>query len=570
MADCSLLIRNGTVIDGTGRSGFTADVAISDGRIVGVGTGNWSGAEEIDARGKLVTPGFVDIHTHFDGQATWSNRLNPSTSHGVTTVVAGNCGVGFAPCRPDDHDRLIRLMEGVEDIPEVVLAEGLPWTWESFPEYLDTIAGRTFDADFGVYVPHAPLRVYAMGQRGADREPATAADINRMAALAVEGVRAGALGFSTSRTLNHRSSDRQLMPNVAASESELLGIAQGLASINQGILQVITDFADPEADFNLLRRVVERSGRPLSMSLLQVTSNPDSWHEVLNLLGRATGDGLPMKAQVIGRPVGLLMGLAISRNPFMLCPSYKAIAARSLAERLDALRDPALRARIIAEYPQSVEGANPVIFPPIEGYYLMDDTPDYEPTPDQSVAADAQRRRKDPVSHLYDLLLSDDGQAVIYCPQVNYHGNSIAAAREMISHPDALMGLGDGGAHVGTICDASNSSYLLTHWVKERRLFTIEQAVSALTQRNAQAMTLNDRGVIGVGYKADVNVIDFDALRLRRPFVVHDLPCGRGRLDQKADGYDATICGGEVTYRHGESTDNLPGRLIRGAQGAPR
>jgi N-acyl-D-aspartate/D-glutamate deacylase len=569
MASCDLLIRNATIVDGTGADPFEGSIAVKDGRIVALDAASGQGSEEIDAKGAIVTPGFVDIHTHFDGQATWSNRLNPSTNHGVTTVVAGNCGVGFAPCRPEDQNRLVRLMEGVEDIPEVVLSEGLPWAWESFPDYLNYLASRRYDADIAAYLPHAPLRVYAMGQRGADREPATALDVAVMARIAKEAISAGAIGFSTSRTLHHRSSDRHLMPNATSAESELSGIAMALREIGRGVLQLICDFEDPVSDFGLLRRLVERSGRPLSLSLQQLPSSPGTWRTILDMISEANAAGLPIRAQVIGRPVGLLMGLALSRNPFTLCPSYQSIAGLALEERHAALSDPEVRARILAEYPDAVKGANPIIYPDMSGYYVMADPPSYEPKPEDSVDAQARARDLVPLEYAYDLMMAEGGKTIFYNPCLNFIGNSLAAPEAMLGHPDTLMGLGDGGAHVGAICDASSTTFLLTHWFKQSRSFSLPQVVKMLTANNAQAMGMLDRGVIAPGYRADFNVIDLDRLQLRRPHVVHDLPCGRGRLDQRAEGYVATICAGEVTYRDGVSAGNLPGRLVRGAQPTP-
>jgi len=464
MQDCDLVIRGAAILDGTGRPEFEADVAVSDGKIVDVGVGGSArrGREEIDARGLHLTPGFVDIHTHFDGQATWSNRLNPSSHHGATTVVMGNCGVGIAPCRPTDHDVLIHFMEGVEDIPEVVLTAGIPWGWESFPDYLDFLAGRAFDVDVAAYLPHAPLRVFAMGQRGADREPATAADIAAMARLAREAVEAGAIGFSTSRTLNHRSSERRLMPNVTAAENELTAIAAALGEVGKGVLQVISDLDEPVGDFGMLRRLVERSGRPLSLSLIQFPNAPTRWSQVLGLIEQAHAEGLPIKAQVIGRPIGLLMGLAISRNPFSLCPSYQAIAHLDVPARLRALREPEFRVRLLQEYPVAMETGASSIYAWLDSIYPMSEPPNYEPQPQDSIAARAHAKGLDPVEYAYDLLIENDGTAIFYNPSINYSNNSIAAAETMIRHPDTLFGLGDGGAHMGMICDASVSTYMLT------------------------------------------------------------------------------------------------------------
>ncbi len=565
-----LVIRNGLLVDGTGAEPREADVGVKDGRISAVGRVAERGAEEIDARGKLVTPGFVDVHTHYDGQATWDSRMQPSSWHGVTTVVMGNCGVGFAPCRADDHERLIKLMEGVEDIPFPVLAEGLPWNWESFPDYLDALERRRFDIDVGTQLPHAALRVYVMGQRGADREPATPDDITKMAALAKAAVEAGALGFSTSRTLNHRTSDGQPTPTLTAAEDELLGIALGLRDANAGVLQFVSDFVDAEAEFAMLRRLVERSGRPLSFSLLQTPVAKDGWRKQLASLERANQAGLAMKAQVCARPVGLLFGFELTINPFSMHPSYQAIAKLPLAERVARLRDPELRARLLAEEPKasgwnrSVNGWDRLI--PVAG------TPDYEPTPEQSVAAVALRRGVSPEAVALDHLLENGGRGMLYLPFLNYAEGSLDPALEMLVHEHTIPGLSDGGAHVGMICDGSFPTSNLTLMTRDRTRgpkVGVAEMVRMQSRDTAAALGLHDRGVVRVGLRGDLNVIDYDRLRLHAPEVAYDLPAGGRRLIQRADGYTATIVAGEVTYRDGAATDALPGRLLRGARGTP-
>lgn len=566
-----LVIRGGRVIDGTGADAFEADVGIKNGKIAAVGRIQGAGAEEIDARGKLVTPGFVDIHTHYDGQVTWDQRLQPSSWHGVTTVVMGNCGVGFAPCRPEDHARLIRLMEGVEDIPFPVLAEGLPWNWESYPDYLDSIAGRAFDVDVGAQLPHAALRVYVMGERGANREPATEADIAAMAALAKRAVEAGALGFSTSRTLNHRTSDGQPTPTLTAAEDELEGIAMGLAAAGKGVLQVVSDFADPEAEFAMLRRMVERSGRPLSFSLLQNARAPQDYKLLLERLSQATAAGLRMRAQVAGRPVGVLFGLELTLNPFTATEAYREIAALPLAERVARLRDPAMRAALVDE---TAEGKGFAATAPRNWgqMYLMGEAPDYEPTADATVAAIAEARGVAPAEVALDHMLSNAGKGMLYLPFLNYADGSLDPSYTMLTHPDAVPGLSDGGAHVGMICDGSFPTSNITHWTRDRTRgprLRLEDMVRAQTHDTAETVGLFDRGLIAPGYRADLNVIDFDRLKLHAPQVAYDLPAGGRRLIQKADGYVATIVAGQVTYRDGEPTGALPGRLLRGGAAAP-
>ena len=569
--DPSLVIRGGTVVDGSGGAPFEGDVAIAGDRIVAVGRRITArGTDEIDARGKVVAPGFVDIHTHYDGQATWSNRITPSSLHGITTVVMGNCGVGFAPCKRSDHELLIRLMEGVEDIPEPVLTAGLPWNWESFADYLASLEARAYDIDIAAQLPHAALRVYVMGTRGADREPATEADRAAMRRLAAQAMRDGALGFATSRTINHRASDGRHIPTLTAEEDELTDIALGLKDAGRGVLQVVSDLRDLDGEFAMLRRLVERSGRPLSISLAQTDRSPQRWRKTLDLIERASGDGLPIKAQVCGRPVGLLLGFELSRNPFFTHPTYRQLAHLPLKERVVELRKPGVRAAILSEQPAD----NRDLLARIGNYdkiFLLGDPPDYEPPPESSLAGIAQRTGRKPAEVAYDTLLERDGTGMVYVPFLNYSAGDLEAAREMLTHRDTIPGLGDGGAHCGIICDASFSTYLLTHWARDRRRgerLPIEWVVSAQARKTAEAVGLHDRGVLKPGYKADVNVIDFDRLALRAPEVVYDLPTGGRRLTQRADGYEVAVVSGVVTQRDGVATGALPGRLVRGAQAA--
>jgi len=564
-----LVIRGGQVIDGTGAPAVESDVAIKDGRIAAVGKISGAGREEIDARGQLVTPGFVDIHTHYDGQATWDTRMQPSSWHGVTTVVMGNCGVGFAPCKPADHDRLVRLMEGVEDIPFPVLSQGLPWNWESYPDYLDALSTRRFDVDIGSQLPHAALRVHVMGERGANREPATAADIAAMAAIARRAAEAGALGFTTSRTLNHRTSDGQPTPTLTAAEDELVGIAMGLKAAGRGVLQVVSDFADPEAEFAMLRRMVEQSGRPLSFSLVQSPIHPQAYKTLLGALEDAVAAGLPMKAQVAARPVGVLLGFELTLNPFSFHPTYREMAKASLAERVARLSDPDVRRQLLSE--EAVGPARGMI----TGWarmHLMSSEPDYEPTADTTVAALAQARGVSPEELVLDHMLGAGGRAMLYVPLLNYAEGSLDPAYAMLGHADTVPGLSDGGAHVGMICDGSFPTSMLTHWTRDRTRgpkLSLEHVIRMQTADTAATVGLYDRGRLTRGMRADVNIIDYGALRLHAPQVAYDLPAGGRRLIQRADGYVATIVAGEVTYRGGEPTDALPGRLLRGPQAAP-
>jgi len=568
-----LVVRGGQVFDGSGAEGFAADVGVKDGAIAAVATGLPAGREEIDATGKIVTPGFVDIHTHYDGQATWDERLQPSSWHGVTTVVVGNCGVGFAPCKPQDHDRLICLMEGVEDIPFPVLTEGLPWNWETFPDYLDALQARRFDIDIATQLPHAALRVFVMGERGANREPATEADIHAMAAIAKRAMEAGALGFSTSRTLNHRTSDGQPTPTLTAAEDELTGIAMGLKAAGRGVLQLVSDFApDPAAEFAMLRRIVEKSGRPLSFTLAQAHRAPESWRMLLAALEAATADGLPMKAQVCGRPVGVLFGLELTLNPFSFHETYNEIAALPLAERVAKLSDPAFRACLLTEEIPTRGPFQGSALRQWDAIYPMEDQPDYEPTADKTVAAIAAAGGVDPEAVALDHMLSNGGRGMLYHPFLNYGSGSLAPSYAMLSHKDTVPGLSDGGAHVGMICDGSFPTSMLTHWTRDRTRgpkLKLQDVVRMQTTDTARAVGLHDRGLIAPGYRADLNVIDYDHLTLHAPQVAYDLPAGGRRLVQRASGYVATIVAGEITYRDGEPTDALPGRLVRGAQSAP-
>jgi len=565
MAAHDLIIRGGTVIDGTGSPARTADVAITEGIVTEVGRMSGAGTEELDADGLIVTPGLVDIHVHYDGQATWDTRLIPSAWHGVTTVVAGNCGVGFAPVRPADHDRLIQLMEGVEDIPGAALHEGLPWTWESFPEFLDALDGRPYDVDIATHVPHGALRLNVMGERGAQREMATPDDIEAMAALAQQAVEAGAIGFSTSRTRNHRSSNGELTPTLTADADELLGIARAVGATGTGVLQVVSDFDDVDAEFGLFRSMAEASGRPLSFSLAGVLES--SWRRQLELLEQANAEGVTMRGQAAARAIGILLGLQCTLHPLLNNPVWKEIASLPVPEQARVMADPGFKARVLAASRAAGRGT-------LSGYdrmYELADPPDYEPDASTSVHALAAREGRDPLDYAYDLLIQDDGRTFLYVPVINWFDGKLDAVGEMLAHEHTVPGLSDGGAHVGTICDASFPTTLLSYWGRDRKEGRMElpYLVRQHTKDTAETVGLLDRGVLAPGYRADVNLIDFAALRPRRPEMRHDLPAGGKRLLQRADGYVATIVKGEVTYRNGEPTEALPGRLLRGATPAP-
>jgi N-acyl-D-amino-acid deacylase len=569
-----LVIRNGTVVDGSGQPSRKADVGIIGDRIASVSSTPLPKAKkEIDASGLLVTPGFVDIHTHYDGQATWSHTLSPSSAHGVTTVVMGNCGIGFAPCRPEDRNQLIQLMEGVEDIPEIVMAEGLPWNWETFPEYLDAVAAIPHDVDIAAYVPHSALRVYAMGERGANREHAKSDDLDKMVALVREALRAGALGVATSRTLVHRTPDGELIPSHDATEEELHALAGALASEGRGVFQTVMDLDETiaEEDFSLLRRIAERSGRPISFSLLQPLNHPGVWKHMLDKLSSAANDGVPISAQVFGRPVGMLLGLDLSFHPFSFHPSYMEIAALPLSERVEALRQPERRMRILSEKP--IDNGLPFLahLARYEWMFELGERPDYQPSLDRSIAAIAARKGVNAEEVAYDMLLKREGRNIILLPRANYNDGNLDAALTMMRHPRTVLGLGDGGAHCGVICDASLPTFMLTYWARDRAAngLTIEEAVRALTAETAAAVGLYDRGRIAEGFKADINLIDHKALTLHAPEMVADLPAGGRRLHQPATGYVATIVSGQVTRRNDAATGALPGRLIRGEQPLP-
>jgi N-acyl-D-aspartate/D-glutamate deacylase len=569
MSSPSLVIRNGTIVDGSGGDPYEADLAVIDAKISAIGGDIPKGIEEIDARGNLVTPGFVDVHTHYDAQVTWSDRLSPSSWNGATTVLFGNCGVGFAPCHEDQHAMLINLMEGVEDIPEVVLSEGLPWNWHSFPDFLDAIAARSYDADVAAQVPHAALRVYVMGERGANREPATEQDRRRMAELTIEGMRAGALGFSTSRTLNHRAADGRSIPTLRAEEAELTAIARAMRDAGTGWLQIVSDFEDQQGEIGLIRRLARESGRPVTISLTQSDARPNGWRELMAEIDDANEQGLRITAQIRSRPTSVLLGLELSQNPFMGRPSYKRIAHLPFPERLARLREPEFRARILAEQFEGSRRAGRV--ERWDRMYPLGDPPDYEPKTEQSIAAQAAREGRTPEEVAYDRLLERDGKGILYLPVTNYAGGNLDVVREMIAAPNTLLGLGDGGAHVGIMCDSTATTYTLTHWTRDRgrgALFPVAWIIKRLTSDNAAAIGLNDRGLLRVGMKADINVLDYDKLRLRPPEIAYDLPAGGKRLLQRTDGIDATIVSGAIVYRHGEATGALPGRLVRGAREA--
>jgi N-acyl-D-amino-acid deacylase len=572
-----LLIRNGTIVDGLGGEPYVGDVGVRDGVITAVGHVNGDTAErEIDATGLLVTPGFVDLHTHYDGQAIWSERLTPSSAHGVTTVVVGNCGVGFAPCRKEDHDVLVDVMAGVEDIPGVVMTDGLPWTWETFPEYMKALDAGKRDIDVAAYLPHSPLRVYVMGQRGVDREPATAEDLAKMRELAKEAIEIGALGFASSRLTIHKTESGSPIPSYDAAREEIEEIARGVVDGGGGLLQFVPDIPSGgyEPVLQTVFEVAEDVGLPLTFTLVVANAGDPTWPDAITMIEKANknsgADSAQFTAQLLPRPIGLIIGLQLTANPFVLYPSYREIAHLPLAERVAEMRKPEVRARILADKPGH---GHPILYVAQmwDWIFPLGDNPDYEPDPSTSIGARARAKGVNPMEEAYDRLLDDDGKAMLLVATSNLQGNSLDTVGELLHRDDVVLGLGDGGAHYGMICDASYSTYFLAHWARDRKSgqFTVSEAVRELTTVPARIAGLGDRGRIAVGYKADLNVIDLDRMHLHAPLPARDLPAGGRRLKQRADGYRATIVSGAVTYRDGESAGALPGRLVRGAQPAP-
>ncbi|MBK5288300.1 MAG: amidohydrolase family protein [Acidimicrobiia bacterium] len=566
-----LVIRGGTVVDGHGDTPYRADVAITGDRIVAVGPGLDAGTREIDATGQIVTPGWVDIHTHYDGQVTWDEHLSPSGWHGVTTAVMGNCGVGFAPVRPGNQDFLIQLMEGVEDIPGTALAEGMSWEWESFAEYLDAVDAQPRSMDVAAQVAHGPVRAYVMGQRGADNEIATDDDIAEMATVVEDALAAGALGFSTSRTWLHRATNGEVVPGTRASEAELMGIAAALGHAGHGVFQVASDLTPEDDEIAWMKRITRETGRPVAFSLLQNNLEPDQWRRMLTECEQVASEGGHLTAMVAQRPAGVLFGFESTIHPFVFFSGYQAIAHLAPAERRVQLADPAVRASIL-DNPPDMEGFTGLIALVARGFsrqYPLGDPPEYEPGPERSIAAIAEREGRSPFEVAYDVMMEGGGTGFIYLPFLDYVQGNLDNTRELMLHPQSVFGLSDGGAHCGLICDASVPSFLLTHWVRDRsrgERIPIETVVASQTRDTAMFYGLEDRGVLAAGMKADVNVIDLDGLHIYAPRMVYDLPAGGRRLIQEVDGYSYTICSGEITYDHGTPTGALPGHLVRGPQ----
>ena len=566
MAEYDLIIRNGHVVDGSGGKSGILDVAVKDGLIQAVGESLLDTASnEIDAAGLIVTPGFVDVHTHYDGQATWDSHLNPSSNLGTTTVVMGNCGVGFAPCKPEDRDVLIQLMEGVEEIPETAMAEGLPWTWESFPEYLDTLDAKPRDIDVAALVPHGPVRVFVMGERAVNRETATDEDISKMQAVIEESVNAGGVGFSTSRTLVHRTSTGSPVPTYKAATHELKQLGMVLSGEKGHVFQLISDWEDLDEVFSILRSTSESTGAKGTFTLLHLDNQPDLWRQQLDHIEHAQSEGLDIRGQVLSRPVGMLMGHPASMSPFSPRPTFRSLEDLPWNEKIAKLKTPEIKSQILGE-----DIDQPHIFVKLfsrrfDKMYPLEEPIEYLPAPDTSVAARAQAEGVAPVEWLYDYFLGNNGNNLIYIPAANFSDH----IPELLTHPNTVSALGDGGAHVGSICDASANIYVITKWVKERKSFELEKAIHLLTRQPAELYSLKDRGLIAPGYKADINLIDYEALSLKTPHIVHDLPAGGKRLLQHANGIVSTMVSGTVIYQSGEATGALPGKLVRGQQQDP-
>ena len=581
-----LVIRGGLVVDGTGAEPVEADVATDHGIITAVENNAGPARREIDARNHWVTPGFVDIHTHYDAQATWDPHLLPSGWHGVTTTIFGNCGVGFAPARPDRREWLIGLMEGVEDIPGSALAEGIHWNWETFPEYLDALEAAPLAMDVGTHVPHGAVRAYVMEERGARNEAATAEDIQGMYEIVREGLEAGALGFSTSRTMGHRAIDGEPVPGTFAQEDELFGIGQALADTGRGVFELAGAGAagdvagdgpeDALREIDWMHRLSAEIGRPVSFAMLQFDSQPNQWRELLDICDKTQLDGANVVAQFAARPFGILSGHQTEANPFLNRPAYLEIAELPLSDRVKRLKDPATRERILG--PERAEGGPGfgALLDIPEMYWKMfplGDPPDYEPSREQSIAGIAERENREPQDVLYDHMLKDDGRELLLLPFFNYSDGDLGPMLEMIDHERTVLSLGDGGAHCGLICDASLTTFMLSHWVRGRTRgprIPIQQSVHRMTQHTAQLYGLRDRGVLAQGYKADLNIINPDQIQLHRPEMAYDLPGGARRLLQRASGYYATVVSGELVMLEGEGTEARPGRLIRGERPTPQ
>ncbi len=563
-----LIIRNGLIYDGKGSEPFEADIAISEDKIVSIGNIEEDSIETIDAKGKIVTPGFVDIHTHYDGQVTWDPYLRPSTYHGVTTVVMGNCGVGFSPCKPDQRDWLIGLMEGVEDIPGTALHEGIDWEWESFPEYLDALEKKPLAIDVGTQIPHGAVRAYVMGERGINHEEASEDEINKMKEIVREAVEAGAYGFSTSRTEKHNDVNGKLTPSITAHKTELVEIAKSLGEIDKGVLQGISDFYDFESEFDIFKSMSKESGRPISITVEQQDARPDWWIQLLDGIEDAQSEGIQMFGQVPPRATGILMGLTATLNPFRFHPSYMEIAEMPLDERVKIMSDSSFRDKLLGEEGVSI---NPLVDEIVQSYekmFKLGEPANYEPDPKDSFQSLSETSNRTAQEIAYDAMLEKEGRALIYHPLFNYQPGDLSLVEKMLKHPYTISGLGDAGAHCGAISDASFPTTLVQHWSRDRdrgEKLPLKTVIKMQTSETASLLGINDRGILEEGYKADINIIDYEKLTLHEPEIINDLPAGGRRLVQKASGYDYTIVSGAVAFIKGEATGVLNGKLIRNA-----
>jgi N-acyl-D-aspartate/D-glutamate deacylase len=565
-----IVIRGGTIIDGTGKAAFTGDVAVAGGRIAAVGGKLGPARRDVDADGLLVTPGWVDVHTHYDGQAMWDPLLTPSCWHGVTTVMFGNCGVGFAPVKPHHRGALMDLMEGVEEIPNPVLTEGLTWEWESFPEFLDALERRPRAIDIAAQAAHLPLRVYVMGERAVRREAATPDDIAEMRRLTIEALRAGAFGFTTSRTDSHKTPDGELVPSRNADAEELLGIGSALGAVGAGAFGMNSDFDDEDYELAWMTRLARETGRPVWFLLTDRYQDPDRWCRLMKAVHAARAEGLPLTAQIAGRPIGVMMGIGTALNPFTVRPSYKQLEILPIAEQRRRLRDPEVRRRILAEQPSEAEVSKLAQFRQAvathwDKFFVMDDPPDYEPAADKSIAAFAAREGRNPDEVAYDYMTEAE-RRYLYFPVVNYVTGDHEPIRKMLDDPACLIGLSDGGAHCTSIADAGLPTFMLTHWGRDRRrgpTLPLADLVKRQTSETADFFGLSDRGRLAPGLRADVNLIDFEGLRLHMPELVHDMPAAGRRFVQRVDGYEATLVAGTTIFERGEHTGAMPGRLVR-------
>jgi N-acyl-D-aspartate/D-glutamate deacylase len=564
-----IVIRGGTIVDGTGQAAFSGDVAITGDRIVGVGGKQGPARHDIDAAGLLVTPGWVDVHTHYDGQAMWDPLLAPSCWHGVTTVMFGNCGVGFAPVKKHDRQTLMDLMEGVEEIPNPVLAAGLNWEWESFPEYMDELERRPRAIDIAAQIAHLPLRVYVMGDRAVRREPATPDDIAEMRRLTIEALRCGAFGFTTSRTDSHKAPDGELVPSRDADDLELLGIGSALGVTGSGAFGMNSDFDDEEYELRWMRKLAKETGRPVWFLLTDRYADPQRWRRLVKAVHEARAQGLPLTAQMAGRPIGVMMGIGTALNPFTVRPSYKQLESLPIEEQRRRLRDPEMRRKILADEPSGAEIAKlaqfrQVVAQRFDKFFIMGNPPDYEPGPEKSVAAIARREGRSPEEVAYDYII-EEGQ-YLYFPVVNYVTGDHGPILEMLNDPACLLGLSDGGAHCTSIIDAGLPSYMLAHWGRDRSRgpkLPLELLVKRQTSETSEFFGLKDRGRLAPGLRADINVIDFDALKLHKPELVHDMPANGRRFIQRVEGYEMTLVAGTPIFERGQHTGAMPGRLVR-------